>query len=46
MNETEVLTNLTEIIDAAREGGAPREYIQALQMARYALKKWIEEKLK
>lgn len=37
MNETEALSYLTEIIDAARAGGAPREHIQALQMAREAL---------
>ena len=37
MNETEALSYLAEIIDAARAGGAPREYIQALQMAREAL---------
>lgn len=38
MNETEALSYLAEIIDAARAGGAPREHIQALQMAREALK--------
>lgn len=37
MNDTEALSYLAEIIDAARAGGAPREYIQALQMAREAL---------
>lgn len=37
MNETEALSYLTEIIDAARAGGAPREHIQALQLAREAL---------
>ena len=37
MNETEALSYLAEIIDAARAGGAPREHIQALQMAREAL---------
>lgn len=37
MNETEALSYLSEIIDAARAGGAPREHIQALQMAREAL---------
>ena len=36
MNETEALSYLAEIIDGARAGGAPREYIQALQMAREA----------
>ena len=38
MNETEALSYLAEIIDAARAGGAPREHIQALQLAREALK--------
>ncbi len=28
MNDTEALSYLAEIIDAARAGGAPREYIQ------------------
>ena len=37
MNETEAMSYLAEIIDAARAGGAPREHIQALQMAREAL---------
>ena len=37
MNETEALSYLAEIIDAARAGGAPREHIQALQLAREAL---------
>lgn len=37
MNETEALSYLAEIIDAARAGGAPREHIQALQMAREAI---------
>lgn len=37
MNETEAMAYLAEIIDAARAGGAPREHIQALQMAREAL---------
>lgn len=37
MNETEALSYLTEIIDAVRAGGAPREHIQALQLAREAL---------
>ena len=37
MNETEALSYLAEIIDAARAGGAPREHIQALRMAREAL---------
>lgn len=37
MNDTEAMSYLAEIIDAARAGGAPREYIQALQMAREAL---------
>lgn len=37
MNETKAMSYLAEIIDAARAGGAPREYIQALQMAREAL---------
>lgn len=37
MNETEALSYLAEIIDAARAGGAPREHIQALQMAREAM---------
>ena len=37
MNDTEALSYLAEIIDAARAGGAPREHIQALQMAREAL---------
>ena len=37
MNKTEALSYLAEIIDAARAGGAPREHIQALQLAREAL---------
>lgn len=37
MNDTEALSYLAEIIDAARAGGAPREYIQALQLAREAM---------
>lgn len=37
MNDTEALSYLAEIIDAARAGGAPREHIQALQLAREAL---------
>lgn len=37
MNDTEALSYLAEIIDAARAGGAPREHIQALQMAREAI---------
>ena len=42
MNDTEALSYLAEIIDAARAGGAPREHIQALQMAREALGEEIE----
>ena len=37
LTSTEALSYLAEIIDAARAGGAPREHIQALQMAREAL---------
>ena len=37
LTSAEALSYLAEIIDAARAGGAPREYIQALQMAREAL---------
>lgn len=42
MNDTEAMSYLAEIIDAARAGGAPREHIQALQMAREALGEEIE----
>ena len=44
MNETEALSYLAEIIDAARAGGAPREHIQALQMAREAMKRQKENR--
>lgn len=37
MNDTEALSYLAEIIDAARAGGALREHIQALQLAREAM---------
>ncbi len=42
MNDTEALSYLAEIIDAARAGGAPREHIQALLMAREAMKRQKE----
>ena len=31
MNDTEALSYLAEIIDAARAGGAPREYIPQME---------------
>lgn len=37
LTSAEAMSYLAEIIDAARAGGAPREHIQALQMAREAL---------
>ncbi|PWL75025.1 hypothetical protein DBY21_08390 [Candidatus Gastranaerophilales bacterium] len=37
LTSAEALSYLAEIIDAARAGGAPREHIQALQLAREAL---------
>lgn len=37
LTSAEALSYLAEIIDGARAGGAPREHIQALQMAREAL---------
>ena len=38
LTSAEAMSYLAEIIDAARAGGAPREHIQALQMAREGLK--------
>lgn len=35
MNDTEALSYLAEIIDAARAGGAPREYIQGNLLWKY-----------
>lgn len=46
MNETKALSYLAEIIDAARAGGAPREHIQALLMAREAMKRQKENRPK
>lgn len=37
LTSAEAMSYLAEIIDAARAGGAPREHIQALQLAREAL---------